>query len=439
MKVGVTPDRASRASSRASWQAAVVPAGAVGLAIVVLALALGLAGAPAAWSQLGDATDDAVAAPGQGDLATLERSYRAERSDKGRARVVLDMAGLPGAAPLLAQIVETDPSDDVALAAAYALRRTTLGALVGSLERRLKTGTRDAAAHDRLAREIERHQVFAAGQNIPHFLREAPAVFSLGLEKRHQVRVLAFGDFGNGSPRQEHLAESMRRLHADKPFDLAVTLGDNFYPAGMNGPTDPRWQRDFARLYEPMRIPFYPSLGNHDWILADSPAAELLHSAKSDYWRMPALRYSFVAGPVQFFAIDTNLVTRAELDWLDRELARSTARWKIVYGHHPIYSNGAHGDDPTVRDSVLPLLRGRASVYLCGHEHDLQHLGPEAGIHFVIVGGGGATPRTARMGPRSQFAAGKSGFVVIDASKTGLAVTFVGEDLKPLHRFSIGE
>jgi hypothetical protein len=427
----VTSDRAPRTS----WQAAVFAVVAVASAFVALALA----DAPAAWSQLGDATDDAVTAPAQGDLATLERFYRAARNDKARARVVLDMAGLPGAAALLGQIVETDPSDDVALAAAYALRRTTLGALVGSLERRLKTGTRDAAAHDRLAREIERHQVFAAGQNIPHFLREAPAVFSLGLEKRPHVRILAFGDFGNGSPRQEHMAASMRRMHADRPFDLAVTLGDNFYPAGMNGPTDPRWQRDFARLYEPMRIPFYPSLGNHDWILADSPAAEMLHSAKSDYWRMPALRYSFVAGPVQFFAIDTNLVSRAELDWLDRELARSTARWKIVYGHHPIFSNGVHGDEPTVRDNVLPLLRGRASIYLCGHEHDLQHLGPEGGVHFVIVGGGGTTPRPTRAGRRSQFAASRNGFAVIDASQTSLAVTFVGEDLKPLHRFTIGE
>jgi tartrate-resistant acid phosphatase type 5 len=429
--VDVTPDGAPRASRLAVRVAA--------LTVVMVVGPFALTDAPSAWSQLGAATDDAATAPPQGDLAALERSYRAERSDKVRARVVLDMAGLPGAAPLLAQIVETDPSDDVALAAAYALRRTTLGALVGSLERRLKTGTRDATARDRLAREIERHQIFAAGQNVPHFLRDAPPVFSLGMEKRPSVRILAFGDFGNGSPRQEHMAESMRRAHADKPFDLAVTLGDNFYPAGMSGPTDPRWQRDFARLYEPMRIPFYPSLGNHDWILADSPAAEILHSAKSDYWRMPALRYSFVAGPVQLFAIDTNLVSRAELDWLDRELARSTARWKIVYGHHPIFSNGAHGEDPTVRDNVLPLLRGRASVYLCGHEHDLQHLGPEGGVHFVIVGGGGTTPRPTRAGPRSLFAASKNGFAVIDASKTSLTVTFVGEDLKPLHRFSIGE
>ena len=54
----------------------------------------------------------------------------------------------------------------------------------------------------------------------------------------------------------------------------------------------------------------------------DSPAAEILHSHEDPQWRLPAVRYTFVAGPVQFFAIDTNLVTRAELDWLDRELGK---------------------------------------------------------------------------------------------------------------------
>jgi tartrate-resistant acid phosphatase type 5 len=392
---------------------------------------------PRARSQAEVPTDDAVATPARADLAALERAYRAERDDKVRARLVQEMASAAVAPALLSQIVESDASDDVALVAAYALRRTMLSGLVGSLERRLKAGTRDASAHDRLTREIERHQIFAAGQNLPHYLREAPPVFSLDLGKRRSVRVLAFGDFGDGSPRQERVAEAMRRLHADKPFDFAVTLGDNFYPVGMNSPVEPRWQQQFARLYEPMRIRFYPSLGNHDWALADSPAAEIEHTASSPYWRMPALRYTFVAGPVQFFSIDTNVVTRAELDWLDRELARSTARWKIVYGHHPIFSNGAHGDEPVVRDNVLPLLRGRASLYLCGHEHDLQHLAPEGGVHFVIIGGGGAAPRPTGSGPRTLFAASKNGFGVIEASRTALTVSIVGEDLKTLHRFVI--
>jgi hypothetical protein len=393
----------------------------------------------AGQSQLGDSDDATPAAPGI-DLAAVERAYRAAHDNEQlRLRLVEQMTWVAGAAPLLAQIVESDASDQVALAAAYALRRAQLAPVIGGLERRLQTGTRDAAARERLTREIERHQVFAAGQNLPHFLREAPPVFSLDLDKKPSVRVLAFGDFGDGSPRQEHVAESMRRLHGQKPFDLAITLGDNFYPAGMSGPSDARWQRDFARLYEPMHIRFYPTLGNHDWLLTDSPAAEVLHSAESGSWRMPAARYTFIAGPIQFFALDTNLVSRAQLDWLDRELARSTARWKVVYGHHPIFSYGVHGDEPAVRDNLLPLLRGRAQLYVCGHDHDLQHLAPDGGVHFVVAGGGGVQPRRTSGGPRSLFAASRNGFAVIEASRSTLAVSLVGDDLKTLHRFTLGD
>jgi hypothetical protein len=207
----------------------------------------------------------------------------------------------------------------------------------------------------------------------------------------------------------------------------------------MSGPADPRWDDEVVRLYGPLRIPFFPSLGNHDWILTDSPAAEIAYSARSTLWRLPAVRYTFVAGPAQFFALDTDLITRAQLDWLDQELGRSTARWKIVYGHHPIHSDGMHGDEPIMRDAVLPLLRGRAQLYVCGHEHDLQHLVPDGGVHFVIAGGGGATPRLVNPGPRSLFAASRNGFAVIEASADTLAVTLVGDDLQVLHHFSLPE
>jgi hypothetical protein len=393
---------------------------------------------PAVLAQTPTDDDEATAAPPKPDAAALETAYRAEHSDKKRLKLVADIGG-PGTTDLLKMIVETDPSDDVALAAAYALRRAALGAVVVSLEHRLSTGTRDAPERERIVRDIERHQMFAVGQNLPHFLRESPPVFTVKPDRRGNVRVLAFGDFGDGSERQRTMAEAMQRYHARKPFTFAVTLGDNFYPTGMSGPEDPRWDRDFKRLYGPMRIVFYPSLGNHDWFQTDSPAAEILHSHEEPLWRMPATRYTFVAGPVQFFSIDTNVVTRAELDWLDAEVGKSKARWKIVYGHHPIYSDGKHGGDPTVRDSVYPLLKGRVDVYLCGHEHDLQHLAPESGVEFVIVGGGGAEPRPITPGPRSLYAASKNGFGVIEANKKTLTVTFVGGDLQTLHTFTLGE
>jgi len=381
--------------------------------------------------------DDEPARPAAGDGKALEQAYRTEPDDKQRTALVQRLAGAPGGAEILARIVADDPSDDVALTAAHILRRMAVGKVVGLLERRLQAGKRDTGARERMLRELERHQVFAAGQNLPHWLREAPPVFTAKAADHRNVRVLAFGDFGDGSDRQARMAAAMRRYHAKHPVDLAVTVGDNFYPAGMGGPQDARWDRDFARLYEAMRVPFFPTLGNHDWALADSPAAEIAHSDHSKYWRMPAARYTFVAGPIQFFAIDTDLNSRAQLEWLDRELARSKARWKIVYGHHPVYSNGAHGDDTAMRETLLPLLRGRASIYLCGHDHDLQHLAPEEGVHFVLAGGGGAAPRPVVPGPRLLFGAGKNGFVVIEATRTSLAVTFLDQDLETLHRFAL--
>ncbi len=382
-----------------------------------------------------DTGDELVPIPRM-ELPQLEQAYRGEKDDRKRVRIVQEMSWRPGADKLLATIVEADPSEDVAVAAANAWRRNVLGGVARALERRGES-PRDTPGRERIRREAERYQVFLQGQNLPHFMREAPAPFRVTSEHHRHVRVLAFGDFGDKSDRQEKTAAAMQRAHEDKRFDLAITLGDNFYPAGMTGPGDPRWERDFERHYAPMRIPFFPSLGNHDWILNDSPAAEVAYSARSKIWRMPAARYTFTAGPVQFFALDTNLVTHAQLDWLDKELARSTARWKIVYGHHPIHSDGVHGDEPVMRDRVLPLLRGRADLYICGHEHDLQHLVPQDGLHLVIAGGGGAAPRVVKPGPRSLFAASSNGFAIIEASRDKLSVSLVDEDLNPLHRFSI--
>ena len=60
---------------------------------------------------------------------------------------------------------------------------------------------------------------------------------------------------------------------------------------------------------------------------------------------MPAAYYTFQAGAVQFFALDTDLISEAQLRWLTESLDKSVATWKVVYGHHPIYSAGQHEDN----------------------------------------------------------------------------------------------
>ncbi len=105
---------------------------------------------------------------------------------------------------------------------------------------------------------------------------------------------------------------------------------------------------------------------------------------------------------------------------VERALERSHATWKIVYGHHPIRSHGRYGDSEELALKLLPILRGRADLYLAGHEHDLQILEPEDGLHFVISGAGGKSVRKGK--PLSRYAL--SSAVLISAKSSGARGSF---------------
>jgi len=369
-------------------------------------------------------------------LQTLQDEFLRELNDGRREElaVAIGRTGDLAALPFLDRILQQDPSEGVALAATAGMRHLVSQRVAQTFEARLKSGAEDP---EMLRDQMERNTLFAMGHTLPHFVRRPPPVFEVHTKRPNAVRVLAFGDYGDGSIRQAKTAQAMNLYHKTAPFDLGITLGDNFYNMGMKTPTEPRWQYDWAAHYDKLGIPFYPTLGNHDWAMADSPSAEVLFTAHSRSWRMPAIRYTFVAGPVQFFAIDTTLMSHAQADWLTRELDSSHARWKVVYGHHPPYSHGVHGDSPEVQAHLFPLLRGRAHVLMSGHEHDLQHLRAVEGVSLFIAGGGGAAPRAIGRGERTLFAARKNGFAVIDADDTSFQVTFVDDDLNPLYKTAV--
>ena len=268
---------------------------------------------------------------------------------------------------------------------------------------------------------------------LPSFMRVPPPLFSV-VPAGKPIRVLAFGDFGTGSVAQKQTAAAMVAYHKIHPFDFGLTLGDNFYARGMTSPDDPRWQTQWEQLYSQMHIPFYAVLGNHDWSGSDSPAAEILYSAKSQTWHMPSPYYTFTAGSVQFFAFDTPAVDEAELKWLDVELTKSTAQWKVVYGHYHIYS-ATRGDNKELIARLMPILKkDHVDVYLNGHDHNLQELKPEGGVHFFVSGGGGAGLYEMNPYDRSIFRQKTNGFTVIEADDKTLAISFVGTDGSELYR-----
>jgi hypothetical protein len=356
-------------------------------------------------------------------------------------RRVLDRLGRINDAAIVASLerrAASDPDPHVAITAYRRLRLRRTADLLALFEKRLKMAEEagDMEALKLLAEEQAYAITVAKGGMLPSFLQQPPPRFSLK-PPGQSIRVLAFGDFGQGTDFQRNTAKGMLEYHRANRFDFAITLGDNFYSIGMDSPSDPRWKTWWEDLYAPLGIEFYASLGNHDWGQPNSPAAEILYTEKSKSWRMPATHYSFTAGPAQFFALDTDAFSTSQLLWLKDQLAKSTAKWKIVYGHHPIYSHGQHGDTPKLIRDLLPVLKDRVDIYICGHEHDLQHLKPEGGVHFFISGGGGARVRPIESGPRSLFSASAYGFSVLEANENELVVRFVTPDQQILYQHKL--
>jgi tartrate-resistant acid phosphatase type 5 len=337
-------------------------------------------------------------------------------------------------APALDALIDRDASPSVIQQALETQRVLHMQRLRERLDARLEAG--DPTLVAALREEQEKWISLERGAMLPGFLRRLDRPFTVTPPAR-PVRVVAFGDFGTGEPSQLHVAAAIRRMHRARPFDFGITLGDNFYHVGLGSPHDPRWDTEWEQVYGPLRVPFYATLGNHDWYDRDAPAAEILRSRESRSWRMPASYYTFRAGWAQFFAIDSDGWSERQADWLRAALEASTARWKIVYGHHPTYVSSPPPGNPQYREEMaqwaaklMPILAGRADVLLAGHHHSLQHLDTPAGVPLFITGGGGApTYPVGRAstggGAELRFAEATFGFAVLEIGPRELTVQLV--------------
>lgn len=255
------------------------------------------------------------------------------------------------------------------------------------------------------------------------------------------LEILAYGDAGKGSEDQQATADFMRSyvIDPDNDIDFIINLGDSFYDDGVASTTDPLWDSYFEDVYDPvvLDMPFYTILGNHDY--RGNINAQLNYvSPNSDRWQMPARYYSFIetlpslpfSTEIEFFFIDTESLFYGDADqlvWLDEELDNSTARWKIVSGHRPLFSYGGHGFNGSLIPRLQPILNNRADIYLAGHEHDLQILGPLNSVYYIVNGSAGDS-RTTGVEGLSIFAAGRCGFMTFLISFNELVCRVIETD-----------
>jgi 3',5'-cyclic AMP phosphodiesterase CpdA len=238
------------------------------------------------------------------------------------------------------------------------------------------------------------------------------------------VRVLLFGDSGWGSREQVQLAGRMDRME----WDLAMHVGDIAYNDGSEVDFTERHFKVYRRLLA--RVPFFPSVGNHD-VRADSGtsydrAFDWPDDGSGRRW------YSFQWGDVLFVALDTSSGTEAvadlwsgkgeQHDWLQSTLEAahrdSTVQWTVVFGHHPPYSHAVgisgHGPNRDLRRALSPLFdRYGVDLVASGHDHHYERLrairggrpvSDGCGPVYMVQGAGGAS-RYARDVGTSEFTA----------------------------------
>lgn len=196
---------------------------------------------------------------------------------------------------------------------------------------------------------------------------------------KDSVKFLVIGDSGTGDRGQTETGAQMWAAHSVFPFDFAIMLGDNLY--GGERPQD--FVSKFERPYKPMldaNIPFYAALGNHD-----DPNQRFYK-----HFGMGGQRFfTYQKKDARFFVLDSNYMDKDQQRWLEEELSKSNAKWKIAYFHHPLYSSGAaHGSEVDLRSIVEPLfIKYNLNVVIAGHEHFYERIKPQKGIYYFTAGG----------------------------------------------------
>ena len=228
---------------------------------------------------------------------------------------------------------------------------------------------------------------------------------------------------------------AMTKLCDEKPCEFAIQLGDNIYPDGADADDDKDDQQRMNDLIlAPLKPLFakhpdlmvYSALGNHDWKSSRKGVAlqiewmqkhKNFHLGSKGYYRY---KIGEQGQDIEFFVLDTNMLLsgqtfyeiplnpdgsemdeetakekglleledfeqhespvngedKVQLEWLAKALAESTAKWKIVYGHHILWSIGGtkYDEGHVLRRLIMPDLCLHADAYIAGHEHDLELL-----------------------------------------------------------------
>lgn len=306
-------------------------------------------------------------------------------------------------------------------------------------------------------------------------LGQAPLVEDLGYrggsikgikKNPDALHFLVIGDWGrNGENYQKEVAAGMGKAAHDLDADFIIATGDNFYPYGVASTRDYHWISSYESIYraQSLHVRWFPVLGNHDY--ASNPDAQVEYTQISSRWTMPARYYSRKfrerdsSQSVLILFIDTDPIEKElrghpydsikykkgyvqqQKEWIQRELSQSNAKWKIVVGHHPLYTGGWRKDSRDVANMkafLEPIFHQyKVDLYIAGHEHHLEHVKPAGPTHHIISGAG-SEARPVKLHPNGgKFVAGTQGFATFSVTNKEILVQFIDYKDQIIHTVSL--
>ena len=213
----------------------------------------------------------------------------------------------------------------------------------------------------------------------------------------------------------QQLARDAYQRHPDSAF--YVNMGDLVD----NGQSASQWRAWFNSVSVfSDAVPLAPVIGNHEAYSLEwkecLPASytQLFNVPQNGLAKYPNQFYSFDYGPVHFVVLDTNFpemknfqpaLLADELPWLEKDLAASRAKWKVVLMHRDIFLYGfgpESGREQTQTHfldfsyQLLPVFeKYKVDAVLTAHLHTyrrrvpLQSFAPApqgAGITYILTG-----------------------------------------------------
>ena len=219
-------------------------------------------------------------------------------------------------------------------------------------------------------------------------LIEPASVFGAASDK---LRFAVIGDWGDGSDDQAALGKQMLSTYRKSSFDFVLASGDNIYPNGASRHFVRKFEEPFGGLLK-NHVKFHTVFGNHD-----------VEEGRQDQRQYPLFnmegRHYYTLhqgnGLVDIFLLDSTDYDLAQAGWFEKDLRSSTAKWKIVVMHHPLYSSGKkHGPNLKLRRKIEPLLtQYKVNVVFAGHDHIYERVKPQHGVQHFVTGAGGKLRR----------------------------------------------